>query len=99
MNTNPGSSVLINLAENGFFYDRRLLPQNDFSVGLLKKEYIIRQARMSDLESLINLEKICWNEISVPDAELLRRLTVHPTGQWVAVLDGVVVGANRKSVV
>lgn len=97
--TVPGKSrhslaqAVISLGQNGFFFDHRLDGANfDLSSGI-HKPFIVRNATNEDIDYLVHLEALCWQNLQVSRDELLMRIQRFPTGQWVAVMEDKVVGA------
>ena len=61
---------------------------------LERRPYSIRHPRPDDLAALIALEQACWSiarRSSAADIE--RRITVHPQGQFVLMSEGLIAGA------
>jgi len=55
----------------------------------------IRNARPEEAERLATIEAQCWPADTAANAEqFASRLRIHPEGQWVAELDGRVVGVS-----
>jgi acyl transferase domain-containing protein/enoyl-CoA hydratase/carnithine racemase/acyl carrier protein/NAD(P)-dependent dehydrogenase (short-subunit alcohol dehydrogenase family)/SAM-dependent methyltransferase/ribosomal protein S18 acetylase RimI-like enzyme len=60
---------------------------------LTKRDYIIRFATEKDIDSLIRLEELCWQEQLRTSAEqILARIEQYPQGQFVLEKDGQVLG-------
>ena len=58
-----------------------------------RRNYSVRHARIEDLNDLIELEKLCWKEpLRASRNILVKRLTIHPNGQFVLVLEEKVIG-------
>ena len=54
----------------------------------------VRHARFSDLPSLLSLEKSCWKyHLRASEDTLVDRLNRYPEGQFVAVIEGNIIGA------
>ncbi|MBL6449565.1 SDR family NAD(P)-dependent oxidoreductase [Fulvivirga sp. 29W222] len=60
---------------------------------LTKRDYIIRFAIEDDIESLLQLEDLCWKEsLRTPKEQILARIKQYPQGQFVLEKEGKVQG-------
>ena len=58
----------------------------------MDKDYLIRQAQYSDLDELVNLEKLCFpEEEAATKASFQERLSVFPDHFWLLEKDGHIV--------
>lgn len=58
----------------------------------MDKDYLIRQAKYSDLDELVNLEKLCFpKEEAATKASFHERLSVFPGHFWLLEKDGHIV--------
>jgi len=76
------------LAAHGFMSTEILMA----AAASVRQPYRIRIGLVEDLEALEEVEQICWNELRVSKQTLQRRVANNPGGQWVAVVEGRVVG-------
>src|SRR5207302_9487574 len=58
----------------------------------VKRDYIVRHARESDLERLCELETLCWQHTRTSKARLQARLRRYPEGQFVVERGDSVLG-------
>ena len=86
---------IISLAQCGLF-----LPKYNSSVlEVVKRSYTVRRARKEEVASLLNIEKASWKNLALTEAQVLRRINNHSTGQWVCEVDGMVVGVMYTQVI
>lgn len=78
---------LLELAGKGWF------PLPGQPVVFEKRDYRIRQARLTDLPTLEKLEQLCWPaDLRMPRDALQRRIEIYPEGQLALEEKGVVEG-------
>ncbi len=70
-----------------------VLPYCRITLNLFERRpYRVRMARTDDLKQLIVIEQACWPaELCASSADILRRIDLDNTGQWVVEMDGKVV--------
>lgn len=59
---------------------------------LQKRDYIIRYVAITDLDILVQLEKLCWQHTQTPSDIIYNRIMTYPQGQFVLEKDGRVSG-------
>ncbi|MGD0831533.1 MAG: beta-ketoacyl synthase N-terminal-like domain-containing protein, partial [Terracidiphilus sp.] len=59
---------------------------------MVKRDYIVRYAKLDDLDRLCELEKLCWQHTQTPRKQIRARLQRYPQGQFVLEQDGRVLG-------
>lgn len=77
---------LLLLAEQGFIVN------SSTTFQLTKLPFIIRLAKVNDVEQLLLIEKECWKHLQSDRNELIRRLKNSSNDQFVAEIQGKVVG-------
>jgi acyl transferase domain-containing protein/enoyl-CoA hydratase/carnithine racemase/acyl carrier protein/NAD(P)-dependent dehydrogenase (short-subunit alcohol dehydrogenase family) len=93
-------ALLILAANAGLFnrYQVKRYPELSGFCGVslhhfTKRDYIIRFATVEDIESLVQLEELCWQEQLRTSAEqMLARIQQYPQGQFVLEKEGQVLG-------
>lgn len=101
----PGTIVSIECAESfiilaanaGFFgkVPPQRYPKKRCQITLhhlQKRDYIVRNARIEDLETLYELEDLCWGKLQTPQQQIKSRLEIYPQGQFVLEKNDSVVG-------
>jgi hypothetical protein len=79
------------LASSGYLHDGN---QTDTDVGnVVRKPFCIRIAENRDTDLLESIEITCWGDLRLSRNEIENRMMLHPHGQWVATVEGNVVGA------
>src|SRR5579872_4727783 len=58
-----------------------------------RRDYIVRHATENDLETLWQLEQLCWQHTQTPMEQIRSRISGYPQGQFVLEKDGKVLGA------
>jgi acyl transferase domain-containing protein/NADPH:quinone reductase-like Zn-dependent oxidoreductase/SAM-dependent methyltransferase/acyl carrier protein len=99
---NETDLLLMAAARLGFFprKNRSKIFQNKSGLAPIRltwferRSYIVRHPKFDDLDSLLQMDKICWNEARrSTDTDINKRITENPTGQCVLEIDGEIVGS------
>jgi acyl transferase domain-containing protein/thioesterase domain-containing protein/acyl carrier protein/N-acetylglutamate synthase-like GNAT family acetyltransferase len=99
--TKDAVTFLDGVAKAGFFPNQKFFKKYSQAVPLSlhtlnlfeKRAYVIRGARIDDLQILLHLEDNCWTEGTRSSAETVKeRLTKYPEGQLVLEAKNKVVG-------
>lgn len=81
---------LVILAGRGYLHEG--VAANFDLQALASKPFCFRLATEADLDALLEIERNCWQELSLAAVDVIHRLRTFPGGQWAATVDGQVIG-------
>ena len=76
------------LAQHGLF----VADHTSSIASATSRPYAIRLATESDVDQLVHIEQVCWGTLHLSAERVLSRIRNHSAGQWVSIVDGLVVG-------